>query len=171
MNTIPKLKWMVLPAVVLLVACGEQEGSVAPMQPGKMTVSTAGSAPARKRPDFATLREGGRVFKQHCAECHGERGEGGANWKQPGADGRYLAPPLNGTGHAWHHPLAVLRHVIRTGSPRDGNGQPTGNMPAWKEKLSVQEIEAVIAWFQNQWPDEIYDAWSQGNHRAMMSRK
>ncbi len=34
-------------------------------------------------------------------------------------------------------------------------------MPAWREKLDEDQIVSVIAWFQDQWPDEIYTAWLQ----------
>ena len=32
-------------------------------------------------------------------------------------------------------------------------------MPAFKNKLSATEKEAVIAFFQNKWDDKIYQAW------------
>ena len=68
------------------------------------------------------------------------------------------APPLNGTGHAWHHPQKVLIDVIKNGTARLG-----GNMPPWKDRLSDQEIEDIIAWFKAQWPDELYAAWDRMN--------
>jgi mono/diheme cytochrome c family protein len=63
-------------------------------------------------------------------------------------------PPLDGTGHAWHHPVSWLKQMILDGSPA---GQ--GKMPAWRGKLSEQEVEAVITWFQSLWPDRVYVAW------------
>ena len=80
-----------------------------------------------------------------------------------GSDGKYPPPPLNGTGHAWHHPLNMLFYTVKNGSP---GGQ--GNMPAWKDKLTDGEIVAAIAWFQSRWNDEIYQAWAQ---RDLASRK
>jgi hypothetical protein len=53
------------------------------------------------------------------------------NWKQPGADGKYPAPPLNGTAHTWHHSAKGLVSTIQNGTISIG-----GNMPAWKGKLS-----------------------------------
>ncbi len=32
-------------------------------------------------------------------------------------------------------------------------------MPPFNEKLSAEEIDAVIAWFQSLWSDEIYTVW------------
>lgn len=148
-----------------VAACSPGESSV----PGaKTTGNTPGigqtdTAPARRWYAFQHVSQGGRVFQENCASCHGKQANGAPNWKQMGADGKYPPPPLNGTGHAWHHPLNMLFHVVKNGSP---GGQ--GAMPAWKEKLSDDEIVAAIAWFQSKWPDEIYRAWAQ---RDIASRK
>jgi mono/diheme cytochrome c family protein len=34
-------------------------------------------------------------------------------------------------------------------------------MPPWGGQLSDEDMEAIIAWFQSLWPDEIYDTWAQ----------
>lgn len=102
------------------------------------------------------VSKGAVVFQQNCAACHGQQAEGAPNWQKLGPDGKYPAPPLNGSGHGWHHPLRILFQVIKNGSP---GGQ--GNMPPWKDKLGEDEMVAVIAWFQSQWPEEIYAAWMQ----------
>jgi len=78
-----------------------------------------------------------------------------------GPDGRFPPPPLNGTGHAWHHPKAVLHDVIKNGSPP---GQ--GNMPAWRDRLTDEQIDDIIAWFQSQWPNQVYNAWYQMDQRS-----
>jgi mono/diheme cytochrome c family protein len=39
-------------------------------------------------------------------------------------------------------------------------------MLAWKDKLNDEEIEAIVAWFQSQWPDEVYAAWYQMDRGA-----
>jgi mono/diheme cytochrome c family protein len=61
---------------------------------------------------------------------------------------------LNGTAHAWHHPLGVLKKVINEGGIPMG-----GKMPAFNDKLKDDEKLAVISYFQSFWPDEIYNAW------------
>jgi mono/diheme cytochrome c family protein len=94
------------------------------------------------------------LYLQHCASCHGMQGEGAAQWRRRQADGSFPPPPLNGTGHAWHHPLKALHATI-------ANGQ--GKMPGWGDRLATAEILAIIAWFQSQWPDEIYAAWDRMN--------
>lgn len=117
-------------------------------------------APARKM-DAQQIALGQKIFLAKCASCHGTKAEGGANWRQRDADGHYPAPPLNGSGHAWHHSLEVLKAVIADGSPKG-----KGKMPAWKDKLNEQEIEATMAWFQSQWPQPVYDAWYEMQQRG-----
>ena len=103
------------------------------------------------------VQQGKTIYQQNCAQCHGESAQGALDWRTPDSGGRYLPPPLNGSGHAWHHPLPQLRDVIKNGRGPD----TPSDMPAWKAKLSDSEIDSVIAWFQSHWPDEIYQAWNR----------
>ena len=100
------------------------------------------------------VKTGQLLFKQHCAVCHGEEAQGlVADWKQPLVDGHYPAPPLNGTAHAWHHPLNGLNRTILHGGIPLG-----GTMPAFKNKLTPEERLQAIAYFQSFWSDKIYQA-------------
>lgn len=97
---------------------------------------------------------GRSVFKANCAACHGENGQSTENWRQRMEDGSYPPPPLNGTAHTWHHALAQLKRTI------DGGGILVGGkMPPFKDQLSEDDKDAVIAFIQSQWSDEIYTAW------------
>ena len=101
------------------------------------------------------LSIGKAIFDNNCSVCHGTQGQGLAeDWKQPLADGSYPPPPLNGTAHTWHHPVSQLIRTINSGGVPLG-----GKMPAFGEKLSDEEKIAVIAYFQNWWPDNVYEAW------------
>lgn len=144
-----------LPVVLLLAACGESGGKQAVHQPAE-----AVTAPSRVT-DTAQVARGAKIYQANCAECHGANAEGAPNWHRQGADGKYPAPPLNGTGHDWHHPTAALKRTIREGTAKLG-----GNMPAWKDKLSDGDIEAVIAWFQSRWPEDVYKNWALMDERA-----
>jgi mono/diheme cytochrome c family protein len=118
--------------------------------------------PAIKRsPDMAQIARGGKLYQQNCAACHGADAEGAPNWQQQGPDGKWPAPALNGTAHAWHHPMAILKRTIRDGTEKIG-----GSMPAWGDKLSEQEMDDIIAWFQARWPDELYTAWYRMDQQA-----
>ena len=101
----------------------------------------------------AVIVAGASLYQRHCAGCHGENAEGDPDWRQRNADGKYPPPPLNGQGHAWHHSKQWLVEMIAEGS------EPEGNMPAWEGRLDQSEMESIVAWFQAQWPDMIFDAW------------
>ncbi len=103
------------------------------------------------------LELGKQVYTKNCLVCHGTEGQGlVAEWKQPQADGSYPPPPLNGTAHAWHHPASTLVQTINQGGVPLG-----GKMPAFSDKLTEQEKVAVIARFQDWWPDDIYKGWME----------
>ena len=163
---------------IMLVACSSEKSlpkASGSSTPEAVTSTAVAASPATEKPPaakplkrwyaFQHVNQGSKVYQENCAACHGKLGEGGPDWKKVGPDGKYPAPPLNGTGHAWHHPLKMLFHVVKNGSP---GGQ--GNMPAWKDKLSDDEMTAAIAWFQSKWPDEIYNAWMQ-REMASLSKK
>lgn len=117
-------------------------------------------APPRQL-DAAQLALGKQIFADNCAQCHGDQAQGAPNWRKRDADGFYPAPPLNGSGHGWHHSTEVLSNVINNGSVP---GQ--GKMPGWEGKLSAQEVSAVIAWFQSTWPQPVYNAWFEMQQRG-----
>jgi thiol:disulfide interchange protein DsbC len=102
------------------------------------------------------VERGAAVFTQHCAACHGANAEATPNWRELTPDGKYPPPPLNGTAHAWHHPLDVLRRQIKLGGVPLG-----GSMPAFKDVLTAADIDAAIAYFQSKWDDEIYALWQE----------
>ncbi len=131
-----------------LVGCGPQAEPLA-------------MPPEKRHYDSSQLLRGEAAFKENCASCHGSMAEGASDWRRRDQDDRFPPPPLDGTGHAWHHPLAQLRDTITSGGPA---GQ--SNMPAWGSTLSPEEIDDVIAWFQSLWPDPIYEAWYGIEQRA-----
>jgi len=95
------------------------------------------------------------LFRQNCAACHGQNAEATPDWKTTDANGNYPPPPLNGSAHAWHHDLDLLRRTISEGGAKLG-----GQMPPFEDRLNPAEIDSVIAFFQSQWPDEIYQRWA-----------
>ena len=103
---------------------------------------------------------GRRLFLKNCAACHGKNAEGDKNWRKLNDQGKYPPPPLNGTGHTWHHSIKALTNVIKNGTGKIG-----GNMPAWKDRLSDKDITAILVYIQAQWSDEIYTAWYNNLHK------
>ena len=106
--------------------------------------------------DSDTLELGATVYATNCANCHGANLEGQAEWKTPNEDGTWKAPPHDETGHTWHHPDDYLLDRIYNGTEGlDASMQADSNMPAYKEVLTDEEIEAVLAFIKSQWPDDI----------------
>lgn len=139
------LRSVLLISLVGIVACDQTP------------TSDLSSAPVPTRVfDPAQIELGAKVFKTHCQICHGEQAQGHPQWRKPGADGKYPPPPLDGSGHAWHHSRAVLKQSILKGSI-----DSMGNMPAMAGILNDQELEAVISFIQSLWSDQVYAAWYQ----------
>jgi thiol:disulfide interchange protein DsbC len=122
------------------------------------TYTSLSLAESRRWYSTDQVKVGKSLFAQNCASCHGKNAEGTTDWKKRDAKGNLVPPPLNGTAHAWHHPMKVLRMTIKQG------GKPLGGqMPPFADKLGEYEIDSIIAWFQSKWSDEIYAAWSERN--------
>ena len=101
------------------------------------------------------LERGKQVFAENCAVCHGPNAASTPDWKKADASGNYPPPPLDGSAHAWHHDLELLRRTVREGGVKIG-----GRMPPFAEKLSAADIDAAISYFQSKWPDETYRKWA-----------
>ena len=147
-------------SVLALVACSDKPVE----QPHQLRVEAAVQPPAtaltRWYSDQQVVR-GGPLFQEHCASCHMADASGTKEWKKPDAEGKYPPPPLNGTAHAWHHPLSVLGRTVRNGGVRLG-----GSMPPFRDKLNDQQIIDLLAWVQSHWSDKIYRVWSERNAQA-----
>ena len=135
--------------VIFFSACSEQN-----LPQEKKQVSEQKQMIKQRKIDPVQYSRGARLFQLNCAKCHGKEGEGAKDWRRPDENGKNPAPPLNGTGHTWHHSNKALVNVIRNGTGKIG-----GNMPAWKDKLSNSEITLILTWVTAQWSDEIYTAW------------
>jgi mono/diheme cytochrome c family protein len=121
---------------------------------------------AARKLDPEKIKRGEAVYRKNCASCHGPNGEATPGWRNPGADGRYPPPPLDGSAHAWHHSTETLEEMIRKGSPGGGG------MPPWDGKLTNQEIDDVIVWIKSLWPDDVYDVWyNEIEHKPQPKQK
>jgi len=131
-------KLLIVAAVTLFnVACGGRDGYASPV-----------AAPPEQTSDVLPLsREaialGKSVYEQNCATCHGITGAGQPNWRQLLPDGRLPAPPHNGSGHTWHHGDGQLYNIVRNGG--------LSGMPAWGDRLSHDEIGAVLMYIKTFW--------------------
>ena len=119
-------------------------------------------SPISETPTPQNLGRGAQLFAQHCAQCHGPAGIGENPQQARGgmkADGSYLAPALNGTGHTWHHPTGMLFNIIKNGSRAENSA-----MRGFKGRLKDEEIHTVIKYLKSLWPEKIrkhYEKMSQ----------
>lgn len=146
-----------------VTACTEQDR---PASEAHAAQAKPAAVQVTRKQDAAQLQRGSKLYLQNCTVCHGINAEGSPDWTRPDTSGKYPAPPLNGTGHAWHHPKQALVSTIKHGTQKLG-----GNMPAWQGKLSDQDIDDIIAWFQSQWPDELYAAWQRTDQQSLQRRR
>ena len=103
-----------------------------------------------------SVASGKKTFEENCVSCHGEGAKGLAkDWKKKNADGKFPAPPLNGTAHAWHHSPKGLLATINNGGVKLG-----GWMPEFKDQLNETEKQDLLDYIHSLWPAElqkIYD--------------
>lgn len=116
------------------------------------------------RPDDTRLvAQGRQVYAARCAACHGQRLEGQPNWRSPGPDGRFPAPPHDASGHTWHHPDEMLFRITKYGVARAAKlPNHASAMPAFEGVLSDTEIVAALSWIKSQWPPSV-----QSRHDAL----
>jgi mono/diheme cytochrome c family protein len=128
-----------IPCIVAMVAaCGD--------------AAAPGDDPRADPRDTATVAMGSTVYSEHCASCHGAKLEGQPEWRRRLPNGRMPAPPHDESGHTWHHPDGVLFAITKNGlvpphAPKDYES----DMPAFRDKLSDEEIWAVLAYIKSHW--------------------
>lgn len=120
--------WAVALFAGLIVACGQSgEGPLDPVR----------------------IAYGSDLYQEHCASCHGEDLSGHPDWRTPDEDGFFRPPPHDSSGHTWHHADRVLMEIIR-----NGGELPQSRMPAFGNKLSDDDIEAILDFFKDNWGEQ-----------------
>jgi mono/diheme cytochrome c family protein len=104
------------------------------------------------------LALGEKVYRQHCAACHGAKLEGQPDWQKRLPNGRFPAPPHDDSGHTWHHPDEVLFGITKHGlAPPYAPAGYESDMPAFGGKLSDDEIGAALAYIKSRWSREVLE--------------
>jgi mono/diheme cytochrome c family protein len=94
-------------------------------------------------PDSAMFSSGEKIYARHCAECHGEKGEG--------APGAY--PALAGNRVvSMTTPVNLVQIVLHGGYPpaTNGNSRPYG-MPPFRQTIDDEEVAAVLTYIRRAW--------------------
>ena len=100
-------------------------------------------APALTQEVQNLFRQGARIYKRHCQDCHGDVGQG--------APGIY--PPLAGNrAVTMNPPVNAIRSVLNGGYPpvTAGNPRPYG-MPPFAQILNDGEVALVLSYIRNTW--------------------
>jgi mono/diheme cytochrome c family protein len=119
-----------------------------------------------KHKDAAVVDLGRVVYAENCALCHGVALEGQAKWRQRDADGYLPAPPHDETGHTWHHPDSYLFLMTKYGIENIIGKTYPNNMPAYGDKLTDEEILAVLSFIKSTWSDRTQRRHDEINVRA-----
>ena len=128
-------------AVFLKALPQHDVGSAAPQ-----AASRRSGANDASRADPGVLARGERLYAQHCADCHGERGEG-----RPGA-----YPPLAGNRAVTMEPPANIVRILLVGGfapSTAGNPRPYG-MPPFQQALGDADIAAVASYIRGAWGND-----------------
>jgi len=95
-------------------------------------------------PDLDVLAEGRALYHANCAACHGPDGMG------DGDAGQALSPSPAVLAFMITRPIAVDPYLLWSIS--DGGAQFESNMPAFKDKLTRDEIWKIIAFMRSGFP-------------------
>jgi len=101
------------------------------------------------------IARGKIVYESNCVSCHQVNLIGAENWKGLDEDGHRKAPPLNGTGHTWHHDDATLHNIIKHGLAKLVKNYE-GKMLGFEDNLKDKDIDSVLSYMKSFWPDDVY---------------
>ena len=103
---------------------------------------------------YAQIQLGSQLYATNCASCHGEQLQGNPKWNiTTDEDGDNLPPPLNGTGHTWHHSPEQLFNIIKYGLKIYNEGYK-GKMQGHPD-LSDEDVWSILAYIKYVWPESI----------------
>jgi len=102
------------------------------------------------------IARGKIIYENNCVSCHQVNLVGAENWKGLDEDGHRKAPPLNGTGHTWHHDDASLHNIIKYGLAKIVKNYD-GKMIGFGDKINDKQVDSVLSYIKSHWEDEIYE--------------
>ncbi|GAD57551.1 c-type cytochrome [Limimaricola cinnabarinus] len=98
------------------------------------------------------VEQGGAIYAESCAACHGAQLKGQPDWRRRTEDGRMPAPPHDDSGHTWHHADRDLFTITKHGVGAVVPGYES-DMPAFAGLLSDDEVKAVLAYIKTSWSE------------------
>jgi S-disulfanyl-L-cysteine oxidoreductase SoxD len=95
---------------------------------------------------------GERIYRAHCASCHGRFRQGQPLWQLDDAFAGRRAPALDETGYTWRRSDAAIFRMTKYGRFGGGSRHRPTAMPAFAGVLDDPGIIAVIAFIKAGWP-------------------
>ena len=102
------------------------------------------------------ITRGKVAYENNCVSCHMINLAGAENWRGLDEDGHRKAPPLNGTGHTWHHNDELLHKIIKLGFAKLMNNYE-GKMVGFGDKIDDAGIDNILSYIKSYWADDIYE--------------
>ena len=127
-----------------LPACGGSDNTAQNANAGALPANaaapspTAAARPAATPDEFAAVRG---IYASTCQNCHQPGGAGGT--VQDEATGKSIKVPTLRAGDAARHTDAQLARKISNGDPDEG-------MPAFKSRLSPEQIDQLVRFIRTE---------------------
>ncbi len=98
------------------------------------------------------LQSGAKIYKERCASCHMDDGQGVP---------RVYPPLANNQAVRLRNPINAVRIVLNGGFPpsTEGNPRPYG-MPPFYQELSDEQVAAVVTYIRQSWGNTASPVWS-----------
>ena len=124
----------------------------------------ASAKPAAVAASTSAMRAGAAIYKDSCAACHRDSGEGDA----------HLFPRLAGSALVQSDDSTTLARVVLHGTRAVATaGAPTGPaMPAFDWRLDDAQVAAVLTYIRNNWGNaaDAVSATAVANQRASLAK-
>jgi mono/diheme cytochrome c family protein len=162
MRRIAPLLLFVAVLTAVVAACG----TAATPEPLPITLVAPQNVPTSSFTD-PRLRRGELIYNQSCGHCHGYNGEGQLAESVPQTQniGMQIVPAHNASGSTYRFAEDLLIQVIKEGINNPLDQFP---MPPFKDTLSDEDINDVLAYIKLWWTPEqiIYHDRVTANLRA-----
>ena len=148
-------RWPILPRRTLITGAALLLGAAvlaAVMLPSALGRGDAVESSSAGGLSGGSVLDGQALFTTYCVACHGVSGVGERPDDIYAQDAYgFVAPPLDDTGHAWHHTDDQLIQTILEGSPRNSR------MIAWEHLLTEQEVLGLVTYIKGLWSPYVQD--------------
>ena len=100
------------------------------------------------------ILKGKKLYNQYCASP--SKSFRSKKLKGFDEDGHRKAPPLNGTGHTWHHSDELLHKIIKYGFAKLIKDYQ-GKMMGFGENINDEGIDNILSYIKSYWKDDTYE--------------